>query len=1045
MFSSSNSSSGKVSAAQSQQAAESRTGSRSPGHLQLISAAAAALQGLMPSPSSSTRLPSSPSSHSLASPLSSPPSTSHSSPSPLSLLPPLPPSPGDYDFRVSAEEEFEQCTETDVYISSSMAGMGGSKYTGEKGVPALEVLEAARDLIEKEKAAKGGNVVAARQCDILKSLMQPRSGVLDDLDRIERSMQSQMEQAAEGEFPMELCTPEFKEEVLKGQVDKEEKGEQLEARIKELLPLEGTVIREYAHDKSSGSLKLLPQGSSSSLIGSAAATDAVLTLEDLGWSEGTERDLLYWAEQASKEQERYEGLLPRPSFNRPSALELQEARARLQQFQQQAATAVKKDPSASSDPQGEAAAAGAEAEDEQAGGKEAARAAVGKGDDEQQQDLGVEDHLKAAAASVGAAAAQGHLQQLQAAARAWVDYDAQQADRQGTLADLQQFRHQVQQLQQQKATALATLQRQQAARENAARAVNQPRVVRGFYCKHSGRVITANDSIFLRLFAAFEVLYVASDGLSEGEFKKMRQGVGQSLQQWGGVVRVQAMCHPKVPKPEQIAIFMRLQDPELVEFLQDYITNKPDRSPTLDEIITKAQERVLACLTFHQARAAIGEKGAREAVELLQRLNGGVKGGGSSGSGAGRVSGMGRSGVKEGGYWEQQCMVHPNAVPPHTNRACYQQGNLKREAALKPALLAALENEEDEDRLRQLVQCCCLASSGGGNQPYYPPPQGISPWKPIGGREQGAAGQQQNGAAGLPLPPPNSNRCEGCGHGWGHGGVPCAYTHPWYTKPTLRVRPPTEQLRKKYDAAMQQMKAAGVSFGQLFPQWLRQYKHKLSPGLVRELEQVVQQQGGPRVAVLGTELLPGFEGFAEELPETEEEYAASLLANGYHSAEEAAAAADAGEKLRQADWYQQYLLIGTPEGPETAELATMPPFMLQPAYLAACKLAYEELSIGDVSKAACLESGTMSAAATSVEPSKLVLQEVLALPHSFLQLPDCTQEDRDQQHAAVADEQQQQQQHLQQTFWGDMGVVQSCCQIGARNGKQSLSSSCRIA
>ena len=87
---------------------------------------------------------------------------------------------------------------------------------------------------------------------------------------------------------------------------------------------------------------------------------------------------------------------------------------------------------------------------------------------------------------------------------------------------------------------------------------------------------------------------------------------------------------------------------------------------------------MLACLTYHQARAAIGEKGAREAVELLQRLNGGVKGGsGSSDGGArrGRVSGMGRSGVKEGGYCEQRCIVHPNAVPPHTNRACYQQGN----------------------------------------------------------------------------------------------------------------------------------------------------------------------------------------------------------------------------------------------------------------------------------------------------------------------------------------------------------------------------------
>ena len=191
-------------------------------------------------------------------------------------------------------------------------------------MPALEVLEAARDLIEKEKAAKGGNVVAARQCDILKSLMQPRSGVLDDLERIERSMQSQMEQAAEGEFSMELCPPKFKEDVLKGQVDKVEKGEQLEARITELMPLEGAVIRDYAHDKSSGSLNLLPQGSSSNLIGSSAATDSVLTLEELGWSEGTERDLLYWAEQASKEQERYEGLLPRPSFDRPSALELQE-------------------------------------------------------------------------------------------------------------------------------------------------------------------------------------------------------------------------------------------------------------------------------------------------------------------------------------------------------------------------------------------------------------------------------------------------------------------------------------------------------------------------------------------------------------------------------------------------------------------------------------------------------------------------------------------------------------------------------------------------
>ena len=200
------------------------------------------------------------------------------------------------------------------------------------------------------------------------------------------------------------------------------------------------------------------------------------------------------------------------------------------------------------------------------------------------------------------------------------------------------------------------------------------------------------------------------------------------------------------------------------------------------------------------------------------------------------------------------------------------------------------------------------------------------------------------------------------------------------------------------------MKAAGVFFGQLFSQWLQQYKHKLSLGKVRELEQVVQQQGGPRVAVVGTELLSGFEGFAEELPETEEEYAASLLAYGYHSAEEAAAAADAGEKLRQGDWYQQYLLIGTPEGPETAELATMPPFMLQQAYLAACKVAYAELSIGEVGKAACLESGTMSAAAASVEPSKLILQEV----------PDCTQPDRDQQPAAVADEQKQQQECQQQ-------------------------------
>ena len=174
-----------------------------------------------------------------------------------------------------------------------------------------------------------------------------------------------------------------------------------------------------------------------------------------------------------------------------------------------------KDPSASSDPQGDAAAAGAEAEDEQAGGKEAARAAMGEGDGEQQQDLGVEGHLKAAAASVGAAAAHGHLQQLQAAARAWADYDAQKADRQGLLADLHQFRHQVQQLQQQKTTALATQQRQQAARDDVARAVNQPRVVKGFYCKQSGRVITADDSIsLLPLRCCMSPLMVSLKGTS---------------------------------------------------------------------------------------------------------------------------------------------------------------------------------------------------------------------------------------------------------------------------------------------------------------------------------------------------------------------------------------------------------------------------------------------------------------------------------------------------------------------------------------------------
>ena len=149
MFSSSSGSSGQVSAAQSEQGADLRSGSRSPGQLQSTSAIAAALQGLELSRSSSTRLPSvsmnplshlgpispslSPSSHSLTSPLFSPPSTPHSSPSPLSLLPPLPPSPVDYDLRVSAEEDFEQCPEADIYISSSMAGIGGKSIQGKRG------------------------------------------------------------------------------------------------------------------------------------------------------------------------------------------------------------------------------------------------------------------------------------------------------------------------------------------------------------------------------------------------------------------------------------------------------------------------------------------------------------------------------------------------------------------------------------------------------------------------------------------------------------------------------------------------------------------------------------------------------------------------------------------------------------------------------------------------------------------------------------------------------------------------------------------------
>lgn len=97
--------------------------------------------------------PPSPSSQSLASLPISPPSTPLSGPSTQSPLSSLPPSPGDYDLAVSAVEDFEQCAESD--ISSSMAGIGGNKYTGEKGVAALEVLEAARDLIEKDRAVKG--------------------------------------------------------------------------------------------------------------------------------------------------------------------------------------------------------------------------------------------------------------------------------------------------------------------------------------------------------------------------------------------------------------------------------------------------------------------------------------------------------------------------------------------------------------------------------------------------------------------------------------------------------------------------------------------------------------------------------------------------------------------------------------------------------------------------------------------------------------------------------------------------------------------------
>jgi hypothetical protein len=655
-------------------------------------------------------------------------------------------------------------------------------------------------------------------------------------------------------------------------------------------------------------------------------------------------------------------------------------------------------------------------------------------DNAERKRASVEEHLAAAAASVDAAAAHSHLQQLQEAAEQWQEYDAQQAIRQQTLTELSGFRNSLQQLQKQKTIALAAYQRQIAAKDSAARVATQVRMVKGFYCIKTSRVITADDSIFLRLYAALEVLYVAADGLSEREFREMRQQPGQSLQQWGGLVRVQAACHPRVPREEQIAIYMRLLDPKVYQYLERYQLQQDSGEHTLEDVITEAQKFVHSSMEFYSARARIGEAGASEEVARLQRLNGGGQGsaggGASSSSGAGSGSkgvGGARGGGREQGYWHKRCILHPNSS--HTNQDCKQQAGLKREAQQQAVLLATIEAEEDEDKLRQLVQCCCLASTGSSQQPKYPPPKGTNPWKPNGGRGAAAGGQQPATSAGLPLPPPTQGRCDGCGYMAGHQGLPCAYTHPWCTNPAVQVRPQSAQLRAKHEAALQQMKEAGVSWGQLFPQWLQQYKQQLDPGLVRRLERVgQQQQGAATVTVVETELLPGFEGFADETPETAEEYAATLLAHGYSSAVEAGAAIDDDEQQRKALWYEQYMRIGTPEGPEMAELATTPDYMFKPAYIAACREAHEKLHCpkevavvvpaGTPSPDSVVDTAAVAAPAAGSEVTGDVTEvtkshinhQVLALPHSFLQLPDLVQG----QPGATADAQAVQQDQQQQ-------------------------------